>query len=739
MEQNSRTHVQEQDSGWYLPDGTPITHRRPLRLVELFSGIGAQAQALSELGVPYTSVCCEIDDRVHTLYEAVHCRTPNLGDITKVAELPECDVMTYSFPCIRGDQRVHTERGLVPMRDVRVGDRVLTHKGRFRQVTAHAMTGIHGTMSVRTSAGTVVCTRDHMILTRYNLGNSGHTRCRTFTEAYWAPAVTLVPGRSYIGYPIITEERDIEWSYSRTLSDGRVRRGFRLSPRLRDPDFWWLCGRYVADGWLRSDGSGVVIAVGKGKRGDVERIRSVFNGTVSEERTAIKVHVCSVELMRFCDEMFGHGADSKFIDQRVKMLPVGLLRAFLEGYLSGDGSYNNGWWSCNSVSERLMRDMQEVIMKVHRRPVTYYVSNRGGTCVIEGRTVNTKPSHNLRWKENANKQDKMFTENGIVWYPVKSAEMLNPTQVYDITVEEDESFVAEGIIVHNCQSLSSAGARGGLEEGSGTASSLVWEVMRLLRDTPPEKRPQALVMENVEMLVSERFMPSFLKVQAELTALGYTNVWAKRSAVTDGLPQRRVRVFMVSLRGGRTYTFPAGSVRCPPLSSLLEDVPEGSAERRVMTENAKAKYREWLRSHGVTEAGDGFMRYPCATRRGYTIARKGDGLVWARCHRARGTVQNAVSPTLTTGAGCGVGVWADGPPSLDSVRMLTPREAWRLMGFPDDAYDDAVMTGASPAQLYSAAGNSIAVPVLASIFRELLRGGHSRQTTLDIYDKEEEG
>ena len=70
-----------------------------LRIVELFAGIGAQAMALEQLGIPYESTVCEIDRNAYASYCAIHGDTPNLGDITKVEHLPDCDLMTYSFPC----------------------------------------------------------------------------------------------------------------------------------------------------------------------------------------------------------------------------------------------------------------------------------------------------------------------------------------------------------------------------------------------------------------------------------------------------------------------------------------------------------------------------------------------------------------------------------------------------------------------------------------------------------------
>ena len=68
-------------------------------MVELFSGIGAQASALERLNIPHQSVISEINPQAYSAYCAIHGPTDNIGDITKVEHLPECDILTYSPPC----------------------------------------------------------------------------------------------------------------------------------------------------------------------------------------------------------------------------------------------------------------------------------------------------------------------------------------------------------------------------------------------------------------------------------------------------------------------------------------------------------------------------------------------------------------------------------------------------------------------------------------------------------------
>ena len=76
------------------------TEQRPLRLIELFAGIGSQTQALKNIGVPHKVVAIsEIDKYAITSYMAIHGETNNLGDICKIEQLPDADMWTYSFPC----------------------------------------------------------------------------------------------------------------------------------------------------------------------------------------------------------------------------------------------------------------------------------------------------------------------------------------------------------------------------------------------------------------------------------------------------------------------------------------------------------------------------------------------------------------------------------------------------------------------------------------------------------------
>ena len=124
-----------------------------------------------------------------------------------------------------------------------------------------------------------------------------------------------------------------------------------------------------------------------------------------------------------------------------------------------------------------------------------------------------------------------------------------------------------------CQDFSSAGLQRGGEEGSGTRSGLLWETERAVR----ELRPRHLVFENVGGLVSDKFIDLFNRWQARLNGYGYTNFQQLMNAKDYGVPQNRLRIFMVSILDcPRAYYFPKPF----PLTRRLKDVLEQNVPER---------------------------------------------------------------------------------------------------------------------------------------------------------------
>lgn len=136
-----------------------------------------------------------------------------------------------------------------------------------------------------------------------------------------------------------------------------------------------------------------------------------------------------------------------------------------------------------------------------------------------------------------------------------------------------------------CQSISAAGKQAGLEEGSGTRSSLLWECRKAIE----AKRPKYLMMENVKALLQKKFMPFFLKWVNELDAFGYDSYYQVMNAADYGVPQHRERVFCISIRrdgDGQTFNFPKPF----PLEYCIEDILEKDVDEKYYLSDKVLEY-----------------------------------------------------------------------------------------------------------------------------------------------------
>ena len=130
-----------------------------------------------------------------------------------------------------------------------------------------------------------------------------------------------------------------------------------------------------------------------------------------------------------------------------------------------------------------------------------------------------------------------------------------------------------------CQSISNAGLQHGFVEGSGTRSSIIWNV----RDAVKIKRPKYLILENVKAMVSNKFVGMFNLWQRELLKFGYTNFPQVLNAKDYGIPQNRERIFLVSILGDAWFNFPQKQ----ELKLRLKDLLEEEVDEKYYLDDAK--------------------------------------------------------------------------------------------------------------------------------------------------------
>ena len=229
-----------------------------------------------------------------------------------------------------------------------------------------------------------------------------------------------------------------------------------------------------------------------------------------------------------------------------------------------------------------------------------------------------------------------------------------------------------------CQDISVAGFQCGLNEDSGTRSSLLWECCKIIET----KRPKYLMMENVKNLVGKNHKDNFLKFLDYLESLGYKNSWAVLNARNYGVPQNRERVFCISeLESKRDFVFPEPI----GLKFKLEDILEKDVDEKYYLNNGQ-----------VTDK-------PIKQEYSYCLDSnywKGTTLQSFLKKRRRQLVTDRVNES-----------------GQYMPRRLTPKETWRLMGVNDEDIEKASQL-VSNTSLYKQSGNSIVVQVLEAIFRQ---------------------
>lgn len=336
-------------------------------------------------------------------------------------------------------------------------------------------------------------------------------------------------------------------------------------------------------------------------------------------------------------------------------------------------------------------------------------------------------------------------------------------ELHDITQVTDDEIRSIGHVDaicggFPCQAFSIAGNRRGFKDTRGT---LFFEIARFASIL----KPKYLFLENVKGLLNHDKGDTFEVILSALDELGYDVEWQVLNSKDFGVPQNRERVFIIGhLRGecGRKI-FPIGGENEKSSAERLginilgnTKNPNGTAQgtrdivhdpkgivgtltatdykgpKQVAIPNEIKKYgvlQPNFNQSGIVYETDGIsptirtmqggglepkIRVREATKQGYAEASVGDSvnLAHPNSKTRRGRVGKQIANTLLTGESQGVV-----EPSY-RIRKLTPRECWRLQGFPDWAFDKAQEVN-SNSQLYKQAGNSVTVNVIKEIARYL--------------------
>ena len=252
-----------------------------------------------------------------------------------------------------------------------------------------------------------------------------------------------------------------------------------------------------------------------------------------------------------------------------------------------------------------------------------------------------------------------------------------------------------------CQAFSLAGKRKGFDDDYKGMSrgTLFFDVARICE----YHKPKVIFCENVKGLTIHDKGRTFKVIQGTLEELGYTVYHKVLNSKNYGVPQNRERIYVVAFRNdidSSSFVFPDTTDDTKRIKDILEAAP--ISPKYYLSD----VYVETLRQHRARHeaAGNGF---------GYEI-RELDGIAGTIVCGGMGRERNLIidhrphSMIPTT--------HIKGEINKEDIRKMSPREWARLQGFPD-SYNLTL----ADTHLYKQFGNSVSVPVIEAIAKEIKR------------------
>ncbi|EOU2097155.1 DNA cytosine methyltransferase [Clostridium perfringens] len=254
-----------------------------------------------------------------------------------------------------------------------------------------------------------------------------------------------------------------------------------------------------------------------------------------------------------------------------------------------------------------------------------------------------------------------------------------------------------------CTDISLAGRMEGLKKGSGTRSGLLWECEKIII----EKKPKFLLMENVKNLLGKKFIEDFKEWCNLLESHGYKNYFKVLDARDFDVPQNRERIFMVSILGEhKEFKFPEKI----QLKKRIVDILDQKVDSKyAISEDMEKKFvsNKNFTNDNLNEIESSEIRQIGFLKKSENGKKHQSNTIYdGRCVARTLMACDYKSPLL---------IMLDG-----KIRKLSPKEYFRLMGLNEDDIEKIQKAKISPTQQYKMAGNSIVVPVLEGIFKEML-------------------
>lgn len=387
-----------------------------------------------------------------------------------------CNIDLKLYTCIAPGAWVMTVDGGKPIEDIEVGDLVLTHRGRYRRVNrVYSRHVSQDVIEYRPNGSRAfLITKDHKMLTapRRSCGRCSkpHKGCRHVPVG----AVGWHQGADIANHVVVRGKLTEEADTPRVrVQEGPIHGLNNVKAEWVDvtPELMRLVGYYLSEG--HATRNVVCFSLNPQESHYADDIESLIEGCFgvstskrSVARGGLYVRVASRGLSRFFVSQFGTGCDRKLLPPWVMVLPREKQMELLRGLYRGDGSVSAEHQSTLALANpRLVYQVWQILTRFGARMSLSRHGSRttsfGGVsrpqavvrwaddCSHEYREINDKSKHPFR-QEWVGGSRQWFAEGGEECVAAKWREVPYTGMVHDLEVEEDHSFVVEGVVSSNC-------------------------------------------------------------------------------------------------------------------------------------------------------------------------------------------------------------------------------------------------------------------------------------------------
>lgn len=561
--------------------------------MSLFSGMGGDTLGLTQAGFDVIAFNeyekAAIDTHMANFPESKLICDPSQkkpkdrNDITKIPDAifaeykDKVDLIFAGHPCFIAGTQVLTKNGYKNIEKVTLDDELLTHKNNFKSIVNLQRKNYSDLLykfDVKYHPHIIECTKEHPFYVRNK--NS---------KPLWKEAQQITKN-DYFGMVINNRENVPKFTFEKKVNATTSR---EVSINLDKEDYWFTMGYFIGNGWIQDtvkyNGNHRHIIRFAINDNDIEyvvrRIGEVMNiHDVKCDSGKCKKFGCSNFLWYNILKKFGKYAHNKLIPEWVQDAPIHLISEFIEGYKRADGSVRqNENIRFTTVSLNLALGLQRLYLKLgHIFGVKKTIRDR--QTIIDGRLVNQRDTYCVSgYTRQLMRKQIAFIEDGYGWFPLFDilSETINDEIVYNFEVDDDNSYIVENVVVHNCQGFS----QGGKKLPDDPRNTLFREFARVAKIV----RPKFIIGENVDGLLSrktatgENYIDVIVK---EFNDLGYNVQYQVCHVVQYGIPQLRKRLVYVGIRNdlGKTFQFPSvlndGKTNLPGLIDIVSFSMEGA-------------------------------------------------------------------------------------------------------------------------------------------------------------------